>query len=193
MLEQLKQWDRDLFVFLNSLGIEEYDNFWVFVTQIRHWIPLFVVFFILYFVAFHWKKAIFNVIALLCAFATTFALTDFTKAFFSRIRPNNVEDLSDIIRILQMPDSFSFFSGHASSSFVVTTFIVLTLRRKFKWIYIMYLWPILFVLSRIFVGVHYPGDILVGALVGTLIAFIFYKIYVKCDDKYFNWNLLYQT
>ena len=150
MVEQLKNWDRELFVYLNSLGIEDYDAFWIFVTQIKHWIP------------------------------------NFTKAAVARLRPNNVTDLADVIRILQTPDNYSFFSGHASSSFVVTTFLVLTLREKYKWIYIMYLWPILFIMSRIYVGVHYPGDILVGAFVGTVIAFLFYKSYQQFLIRYFG-------
>lgn len=186
MLEQLEQWDRNLFVYLNRLGIEDYDAFWIYATQIQHWIPLFVSFIILYFIAFHWKKAVFTIVSVLCAFATTLAFTDFVKVYFSRLRPNNVQDLSEIIRVLQAPDSFSFFSGHASSSFVVTTFLVLTLRNRFKWIYVMYLWPLIFIMSRIYVGVHYPGDILVGALVGTLMAFIFYKMYLKLNNRFFS-------
>ena len=186
MVEQLKNWDRELFVYLNSLGIEDYDAFWIFVTQIKHWIPLFILFFILYFLAFHWKKAAFTIVSLVASFATTLAFTNFTKAAVARLRPNNVTDLADVIRILQTPDNYSFFSGHASSSFVVTTFLVLTLREKYKWIYIMYLWPILFVMSRIYVGVHYPGDILVGAFVGTVIAFLFYKSYQQFLIRYFD-------
>ena len=90
------------------------------------------------------------------------------------MRPNNVEALGELIRILQKPTNYSFFSGHASSSFSVTTFVVLALRKYTKWIYLAYIWPLIFVMSRIYVGVHYPSDIFVGALVGTAFAFFFY-------------------
>lgn len=184
MLEQLRDWDRELFVFLNGLGIESYDQFWIFVTSPRHWIPLYILFFILFFIAFHWKKAIFTSLFLVAAFVATYGFTNFVKNLAVRLRPNNQPDLMDLIRILDTPSNYSFFSGHASASFVLTTFVVLTLQHKFKWIYILYIWPIIFVLSRIYVGVHYPGDILTGALVGVIFAILFYRLYLRTGKRF---------
>ena len=174
MFETLKEWDRELFVFLNNLGIERFDGFWIFVTQIESWFPLFLFFFFLLFYFYRLKKGLIVLAFLLACFATTLFVTDLTKEFIARLRPNNVEGLGELIRILQKPTTYSFFSGHASTSFAVTTFMVLVIRKFNKWIYLAYLWPFIFVLSRIYVGVHYPSDLFVGALVGTLFAFIFY-------------------
>ena len=82
-----------------------------------------------------------------------------------------------LARILQDPNSFSFFSGHASSSFAVTTFMVLLLQQHYRAIYLAYLWPVLFVVSRVYVGVHYPGDVLVGSVVGVTIALLMFRLY----------------
>ena len=185
MLETLKHWDRDIFVFLNGLGIERFDGFWIFVTQISNWIPLFILFFLLILYYFPKRRGLIVVFFLLLTFLSTFALTMLVKDYVARLRPNNVEALSELIRILQTPSNYSFFSGHASSSFAITTFVVLALRKFTSWIYLAYLWPILFVLSRIFVGVHYPSDIFVGALVGTLIAFLCYKLCLKVLERRF--------
>lgn len=185
MLEQINKWDRDLFVFLNNLGIESYDSFWIFITNVRHWIPLYILFFILIFAAFYWKQALFNSLFLLAAFFSTLGFTNFVKNMALRLRPNNEPELLDLIRILQTPSNFSFFSGHASTSFVVTTFVILSLRKKYKWIYIFYLWPILFVWSRVYVGVHYPLDLMVGAIVGILFAWIFYKLYQLAGKRFY--------
>ena len=174
MLEQIKVWDRELFIWLNGLGVDTYDAFWIFITKIESWIPLFVFFFVLFIRFFGWKKGLIYVGLVILTFAATLLLTNFTKEFVGRLRPNNNIHLSGLIRVLQDPDSFSFFSGHASSSFAITTFVFLSLRKKNKWVLLLYLWPILFVLSRIYVGVHYPSDILVGALVGVLMAYLFY-------------------
>jgi undecaprenyl-diphosphatase len=176
MLEQLNKWDRELFVFLNSLGIESYDAFWIFVTNFKHWIPLYLLFFIMFFVAFHWKKAILTSFFLVVSFVATMGFTFLVKTMSLRIRPNNQPELKDLIRILQEPTNYSFFSGHASGSFVAATFVVLCIKEKYKWIYVIYIWPILFVMSRIYVGVHFPSDLIVGALVGILFAHIFYRL-----------------
>lgn len=183
MLETLKAWDRELFIFLNNLGIEQYDGFWIFVTQIESWIPLFLLLIFLAFYFYGAKKGAIVFLFTLLTFGITFFLTDTTKEFVARLRPNNVEALSALIRTLQKPTTYSFFSGHASSSFAVTTFVVLAFRNFTKWIYLVYLWPLIFVLSRIYVGVHYPSDILVGAFVGTVLAFIGYWACQKTLQK----------
>ena len=174
MLETLKQWDRDLFVFLNGLGIERFDDFWIYVTQIENWSWLYILFAILSLYYYKAKKGFTVIFFLLLTFGITVFFTGLVKDYVARLRPNNVEALGELIRILQKPTNYSFFSGHASSSFAVTTFMVLALRKYTKWIYLAYIWPIIFVMSRIFVGVHYPSDIFVGALVGTSFAFFFY-------------------
>ena len=115
-------------------------------------------------------------------------LTDLTKNVVARLRPNNDEEINTLIRILRSPSGFSFFSGHASSSFSVITFVVLFLRRHFKWIYLFYIWPILFAMSRIYVGVHFPIDLMVGASVGIFSAWMFYKLYGLLISPYLELN-----
>ncbi len=176
MLKKLEDWDQSLFIYLNNLGLEQYDGFWIFVTQIETWTPLFAFFIFLFYRSYPWKAASAVFYFLLITTGITLLATDIVKETIERLRPNNVEALGELIRVLQRPSNFSFFSGHASSSFAITTFTVLALRHYIKWIYLAFLWPLLFVTSRIYVGVHYPSDILVGALVGSTFAYIFYKI-----------------
>lgn len=186
MWEKLNHWDSQAFVYLNNLEIGYYDAFWIWITQPKHWLPLYVVFILLFVAAFQWRRVLISILFLLLTLGVTVALTTFVKIYIQRLRPNNTPALKGLIRVLQEPHNFSFFSGHAATSFAITTFMVLVLRHKFKWIYVAYIWPILFVLSRIFVGVHFPGDILVGAGVGTLIALLCYWFYQKAVIKYFE-------
>ncbi len=183
MLETLKQWDRDIFVYLNNLGIERFDGFWIYVTKIESWTPLFILFTLLIFYYYKGKKAVVVFLVALLTFAITFLFTSVVKDYVARLRPNNVEAFTELIRILQKPTTYSFFSGHASSSFSITTFMVLVLRKFTKWIYLAYIWPLIFVLSRIYVGVHYPSDIFVGALVGTIFAFFFFFLCRKILER----------
>lgn len=184
MLEKILQWDRDTFIYLNNLGIEEYDLFWATVTNISSWIPLFVFFFIIILLKYPKKEAIYVVLAVVAlAFFINFA-TDVTKHYVARLRPNNNEEINTLIRIIKSPTSYSFFSGHAASSFSITTLMVLFLRKRFKWSWAFYLWPLIFASSRIYVGVHYPLDILVGASVGVFSAFLFYGLYTRLIAPY---------
>jgi len=184
MLDRILQWDREAFVYLNSLGIEQYDLFWSTVTKFPPWIPLFVLIIILFFIKFTKREAIAIILTLLAMVFFVATLTDLTKTVVARLRPNNDEEINTLIRILRSPSGFSFFSGHASSSFSIITFVVLFLRHYFKWVYLFYIWPILFVMSRIYVGVHFPIDLIIGALVGMLSAWIFYKLYQLLISPY---------
>ncbi|WP_420321821.1 phosphatase PAP2 family protein [Flagellimonas sp.] len=179
MFEKLLKWDKDIFVYLNSLGTEKFDGFWIIATQINSWIPLFLLFFLLFVVKFPRKKATVNIaLVSLMAWFITF-LTHTIKNWVVRLRPCNDETLNSFIRILKTPTDYSFFSGHASSSFAITLLVYLLLREKAKWSWIFFIWPLIFAYSRIYVGVHFPSDILVGAIVGTLTALLFYKAHQK--------------
>ncbi len=184
MLERLLEWDRDTFIFLNGLGIEKYDGFWTVVTQISTWIPLFILFILLLFLKFPKREAFFKLLTFLALTIFITGLTHWTKISVARLRPNNTEEINMLIRILQSPIDYSFFSGHASSSFSLTVLMFLFLRRKLKWAYLFFIWPLLFALSRIYVGVHYPIDIIVGMLVGILSGVLFYRLYQRFISPY---------
>jgi undecaprenyl-diphosphatase len=188
MLDKILQWDRETFVYLNSLGIEQYDMFWSIVTKFPPWIPLFVLIITLFFIKSSKREALFMILTLLAMVLFVSTLTELTKNVVARLRPNNDEEINTLIRILKSPSGFSFFSGHASSSFSVITFVVLFLRHHFKWVYLFYIWPILFAISRIYVGVHFPVDLIVGALVGILSAWLFYKLYGLLISPYLKLN-----
>lgn len=177
MLQTLENWDVKLLIFLNALGTESTDSFWLFVTKIENWIWLYILFLFLFIKFYNRKQAVLLVLFTLLTFGISFAVKFFVKATVKRIRPNNEIDLSELIRVLQFPTDYSFFSGHASVSFAVATFMVLSLRKHSKWTYLFFIWPLLFSYSRIYVGVHYPSDILIGALVGLSLAFILYKVF----------------
>ena len=175
MLEQLEQWDREIFIYLNGLGIEKYDAFWVFVTKIEHWIPWYLFLLGLFFVVYKRRQAIIGVLLSLGVVAFSLGITEVVKNVVARLRPSNTPEIAELIRVLQSPTNFSFFSGHASVSLALTTFVVLALRHELKWIYLIYIWPLLFISSRIYVGVHFPGDIMVGSLVGVIFGVLFWK------------------
>jgi undecaprenyl-diphosphatase len=167
--------DRELLVELNSLGTEKWDSFWLIVTNQFSWIPLFILLFALIFKAFGWKKGIALVLlsAILVAFSDQ--LVNLIKNTVMRLRPNNDLELKSIIRALKHPRGYSFVSGHSTTSFAVTFFMFLLLKKHFKYIGFLFIWPILFAYSRIYCGVHFPIDIFLGMILGLIIGFVFYQ------------------
>ena len=190
MLERLLEWDKEIFVYLNNLGIEQYDTFWTVATEIKSWTPLFILFFVLIIMAYPGREAIYKSLTVLLLLFFVLLLTHITKEFVERLRPNDNEQLQHLIRILTTPKGFSFFSGHAATSFSITTLTVLFLRKKMKWIWLLYFWPLIFSFSRIYVGVHYPFDIITGLAVGVVLAFVFYRVYNRFIAPYSGSNRL---
>ena len=185
-MEELINLDKELFVFLNNLGSEPFDAFWLIITKQLHWTPFFVAVFYLLQRKLGWKNL--GIIVLFIAVLITFTdqITNLVKNYFQRIRPCNDEALIGLIRFVKDSDTFSFFSGHASNSMASTMFIFLIIRKFYKHTYLLFLFPIIFAYSRIYLGLHFPGDILTGYLFGAISGFVFYKIYNHFSNKY-NW------
>lgn len=184
MLKKLLQWDRDTFVYLNNLGIDSYDGFWSVVTEITTWIPLFIFFLFLLVYKQNKIQGLYKILTLLVMLLFVLLITHFTKEWVTRLRPNNDEEINTLIRILKSPTDYSFFSGHAASSFSITVLMYAFLRKKWPWTLLFFIWPLVFSMSRIFVGVHFPIDIIVGATVGTLSALLFYQLHRKITPLY---------
>lgn len=184
MLKRILDWDRDTFIFLNGLGIERFDLFWSTITNITTWIPLFILFFYLLYRKYPRKEFILMSMTVILVLAFIALTLTITKDYVARLRPNNDKDVNTLIRILKSPANFSFFSGHAAASFGITTIMFLYLRKKVRWAWLFYIWPLLFAFSRIYVGVHYPMDILVGTAVGIFYACLFYFLYNRIIVPY---------
>lgn len=185
-MEELIHLDKELFVFLNSLGSEPFDAFWLIITKQLHWTPFFIGVFYLLQRKLGWKNL--GIIVLFIAVLITFTdqITNLIKYQFQRLRPCNDEEISGIIRIVKSSKTFSFFSGHAANSMATTTFVFLIIRKFYKYTYLLFLFPIIFAYSRIYLGLHFPSDILTGYLFGGSFGFGFYKIYCHFSNKY-NW------
>ena len=185
MLDKIISLDEHLFVFLNGLGSEKYDGLWLILTKQTSWIPLFL--FLLY-IIFN-KLGTKQTLYLLIFVAILIILTDQTanlfKNGFQRLRPCNNPEINSFIRIVQSRASFSFFSGHATSSMGVSTFLYLNFKKDFKYFWLLFLWPIIFAYSRIYLGLHYPLDIICGYLCGVILGFLMFKLYQKVQERYF--------
>jgi len=177
MLEKVLALDTELFIYLNSLGSETYDGLWLLITRQVNWIPLFLLLFYLIYTKLGIKQTLILLLFVAVLITATDQITNFVKFTFKRLRPCNNPEINSFIRVVQVRNSFSFFSGHAANTMSVATFLYLIFKNQFKYFWLLFLWPLIFAYSRIYLGLHYPLDILSAYLFGIIAGFTMYKAY----------------
>lgn len=184
MLDWLLELDRNVFVYLNSLGSETFDGFWSFITKQLHWIPFFL--FLLYITLkkLGWKHTVLLLVMIGVLVAFTDQTTNLYKKGIQRLRPGNEPEIAGLIRAVQHRSSFSFISGHASNSMAVAFFLFRVLRPYYKYMGFIFLWPLIFAYSRIYLGLHYPGDILAGYIWGILMSSLIWMLYKYLKGRF---------
>ena len=183
MLEKIIDFDKEAIVFLNNLGSETYDGLWLIITKQLNWTPFFLFIFYLLQKKIGWKKfgyyILFTAVLILICDQTV----NLFKHGFERLRPVNDTEINGLLRIVKTSKSFSFFSGHATNSMASTVFMVMILRKYYKHAYLLFLFPLIFAYSRIYLGLHFPTDILTGYVFGASMGFVCYKLYEKVAFK----------
>ena len=185
MLEKILSLDTELFIYLNGLGSETYDGLWLFITKQINWIPLFLLLAYLIFKKLGTKQTLYLLLFVAILITITDQTTNLFKYGFQRLRPCNNPEINTFIRVVKKSNSFSFFSGHAANSMAVATFLFFNFKHKIKYFGFLFLWPLIFAYSRIYLGLHYPSDILTGYLCGFILGFVMFKIYKVAQQKYF--------
>lgn len=182
MLDQLLQYDTQLFLFLNNLGNETWDGFWLFITEKYASIPLYLVLLYLIWKHFQWKATLLILVCVALMITATDQLANLFKyILFERPRPCRVEALQDQMRMVADGcGRYGYFSAHAASSMAVAVFVGLLLRSYYKYLpFVLLFWAVIIAYSRIYLGVHYPLDIITGMFFGGIIGWVFYRIFKK--------------
>lgn len=187
ILNDLINIDVDVFLFLNGIHSPFFDVVFHWITSRVLWLPFYS--FLLYLIVKKWGKKTLIIGLFVGLF---FLLGDrisvmFFKDVFERLRPCHNPNIAGLVHLVDgCGGQYGFVSSHATNSFALAIFTGLLLRKTYKYILIgMLLWAALVSYSRIYVGVHYPGDILGGAILGTIVGlFVFWLM--KYSNKHFN-------
>lgn len=187
MLEQLLQYDKELFLFLNNLGTETWDGFWMFYTTKFNWIPFYVLLLYLMFRNASKKGFLLTILVVALMISFTDQVTNLFKHGFERLRPCHNEDINGFMRLVRdgCGGRYGYFSGHASNSMSVAVFVGLLLKNSYKYLVFMLLfWAALMAYSRIYIGVHFPLDAISGMIFGALSGFMFYKLTLYLKKRF---------
>jgi len=153
------------------------------------WIPFYLL--IVFFIVRHYKK---DSILILIIAVITLAICDqvashLIKLVVERLRPSHEPALIGLVHLSKAGAGgmYGFVSSHTSNAIGMAVFLALVLDKSFNWLKItVFIWAILVAYSRIYNGVHYPGDVLGGAILGIVISWLMAKLYFKLKSKYSN-------
>ena len=177
MLDQLLQYDKDVFLFLNNLGSPTWDTIWLVITNKLTFIPMYIVLLYIIYKQLGLKTMLLLILVIAAMVTFTDQITNLFKHSFERLRPCREDGVKAFMRfIAPRCGKYGFFSGHSSNTMAVAVFVGLLLKPYYKkLIFILLFWSVIVAYSRIYVGVHYPLDIICGMNFGALSGFCFYK------------------
>ncbi len=173
--QEVHQLDQQLTLIINGWNSAFTDPIWIFFSKIPVWIPMYAAIIALLIWKLGWKKGLLVVAAAALTFGFCDQFSNLIKYAVGRLRPVNDEFMiASGLHVLERGGGYSFFSAHSANSFglAASTFIGLRgcLDYKPKWLKAyggwMFFWAFMVAVSRIFVGKHYLGDVIVGSLVG---------------------------
>lgn len=188
LINKLLPYERDLFLALNGSDSLFWDNaMWVYSGLIT-WVPMVL---LIVYIAFRNQQLKQGMLVLgsilLVLLLSSITSGFFFKPLFKRLRPSHHPDYKSIVDLVNnfRGGDYGFISGHATNSFGLAFFISFLFRNRFATMSIM-LWAILNSYSRIYLGVHFISDIVTGFIMGAIIGYVVYKIYLKIGVTYLN-------
>ncbi len=170
-------WDTDLFLWLNFDGGSLVDSLMLFASGKLSWLPLYLLILWLVWRRSGWRGVLFAVVAI----GAAVGLSDLISGIFKhsgllkgllpdfpvRLRPMHTPELEGLVHFVREGGQFGTVSAHAATSISIAIIASMAIRRRW-FVAVMWTQVALVCYSRIYLGYHFPQDILLGALVGTL-------------------------
>jgi undecaprenyl-diphosphatase len=186
MFEKIKSLDTELFLFLNGKHNSFFDPIMYWASNIYFWFPLYILILIFILLKFKrqglWMLLFISIVIVLCDQISSHLI----KNFVQRPRPSHESSLQTLIHLSAAGQGglYGFISGHATNAFGLATFLWFVLKPSLQLFRIgIFLWAVFVSYSRIYNGVHYPSDVIVGAFIGSAIGYFISLTYFKFNNS----------
>ena len=186
MLEWIEEIDRGILVAVNGSHTEFWDQVMWFASGKYTWLPFYL--FLVVLVIYHYRRngvVMVLLVALLILLADQLA-SGLLKPWVERLRPSHEPGLSDLLHIVNdyRGGRYGFVSSHAANVFSLAFYFYFTARDKIRWLpYVLFPWALFVAFSRVYLGVHYPTDILVPFIFSIIIAWLISRIYFLVIER----------
>lgn len=187
LIHYLEQIDTAILLFINGMHCALFDYFMVLVSNRFTWIPFYAAFIFVMIKNFHWKVTVATILAVaLLVLLCDQTASGLIKPLVGRLRPSNLDNsISSMVHVVDgyRGGRYGFPSSHSANSWGVAIFAMYLVRNRKLSIFLA-LWATLVTYSRAYLGVHYPGDLLVGVLIGFVMASIVFYAYNRWARSY---------
>lgn len=186
MLAELDRIDRQVLLFFNGIHTDALDPVMYYLTKTEFWLPLYLLLIYLLFRT-HGKQALWALAAIaVCILITDQVTSGILKPLVARPRPSHEPSLEGLLHLVNnyRGGKYGFASSHAANTAGVAMFVFLFFRDRYRMIWIMFAWAAVMCYTRLYLGVHYPGDILVGAMIGIGAGWFSFRLYKWLVNRY---------
>ena len=175
MIESLLELDRELILYINNAGNIRWDQFMLFMSEKWVWLPMYIGILSIILRQFEQDSWIPLVMIVVLITLADQATSSILKPYFSRLRPCRDEELAELIRLAgKCGGKYGFASSHAANTMGLAIFISFFSTRRVG--YLLVAWSLTIGFSRVYLGVHYPGDVMAGFIIGAFIAFVLFRL-----------------
>lgn len=182
--QKILDYDIQAFLFLNGFHSDFWDTIMLMITRKETWLPLYLIM-LFFFIKNYRGKSLLIILFLTLSIAFSDQFSVMIKESVQRLRPVYNPAIEHIVHnVLRKGGKYGFVSSHAANSFAIFIFTSRIFKnRRYSWL--MFIWALLLCYSRIYSGVHYPLDILAGAILGWFIGVLLYKIMIFIENHFF--------